>query len=562
MSSRSSVSRRIALRVFAVAAVAVAFDVALLASLTGASAGARTIVLVGAAAALAAAGLALVSIQRIVLGPVAEIMDRADKLSRNCIAGIERISAGLSRGDLTGKLEATTTPIEIKSDDEFGELARTINSIIATCQASITSLNAAQRNVLAIVTDAGTLNESAANGDLARRADASRYPGSYGELATGINRLIDSVSGPIREASTVLQQVAARDLTARMSGEYRGEYVAMQEALNQAVVNLDQALAEVSAAAEQVAGAGMEISSGSDALAHGAADQAASLEETTSSLTELASMSRLNAQNATQARALAGSARDIATQGVHEMTQLSQAMEQITKSSAETAKIVKTIDEIAFQTNLLALNAAVEAARAGDAGKGFAVVAEEVRSLAIRSAEAAKNTAVLIDESVRHAQSGSTLNQVVNGKLIEINTQVQNLSEVIGEIANTSASQSDGVQQLTDAAGQMNATTQGVASNAEEAASAAVELSSQAKTMQDLVSSFVITDGRRRRPAQPSRSVAKAPTTGKAPSPKGLSNRASAKTTSSGATRPAARPTAEALIPFDESDDDSVLSVF
>jgi len=566
MSSTSSVSRRIAVSVFSVAAVAVAFNLAILVSLGETAGSARTLVVVATVAVLAAAGVAFASLQRAILAPMGAIIDRASKLSRNCIAGIERIAAGMARGDLTGKLEATTSPIIVTSDDEFGELARTVNGIIATCQASISSLNAAQRNVLAIVTDAGRLNAAAADGDLSQRADASRYQGSYSELASGINHLMDSVSVPIRDASSVLQKLADRDLTARMTGAYRGEFVGMQDALNAAVTNLDQALAEVAAAAEQVAGAGEEISAGSDGLAHGAADQAASLEETTSSLTELASMAKLNAQNAAQARALAGSARDIATLGVQEMTQLSQAMDQITKSSAETAKIVKTIDEIAFQTNLLALNAAVEAARAGDAGKGFAVVAEEVRSLAIRSAEAAKNTASLIDESVRHAQSGNTFTHVVNGKLLEINTQVHNLGEVIGEIANTSESQADGVQQLTSAASQMNATTQTVASNAEEAASAAVELSSQAQTLQDLVNGFVITNGRPARAAHTPRTVTKAPAAApvKAPLParKPLGSRPPVKAAPASTVKPAPRESGEALIPFDDGDDESILSVF
>jgi methyl-accepting chemotaxis protein len=576
MSSTSSVSRRIAVSVFSVAASAVAFNLAILVSLGETAGSARALVVVATVAVLAAAGFAFVSLKRAILVPMGAIIDRASKLSRNCIAGIERIAAGMARGDLTGKLEATTSPINVTSDDEFGELARTVNGIIATCQASIASLNAAQRNVLAIVTDAGRLNAAAADGDLSQRADTSRYQGSYSELASGINHLMDSVSVPIRDASSVLQKLADRNLTARMAGAYRGEFVGMQDALNAAVTNLDQALAEVAAAAEQVAGAGGEISAGSDGLAHGAADQAASLEETTSSLTELASMAKLNAQNAAQARALAGSARDIATLGVQEMTQLSQAMDQITKSSAETAKIVKTIDEIAFQTNLLALNAAVEAARAGDAGKGFAVVAEEVRSLAIRSAEAAKNTASLIDESVRHAQSGNTFTHVVNGKLLEINTQVQNLGEVIGEIANTSASQSDGVQQLTSAASQMNATTQTVASNAEEAASAAVELSSQAQTLQDLVNSFVITNGRPARTphttrvAHTPRAITKAPAAvprkaplpSPVPAPKRLASRPPIKAAPVPIAKPAPRDSGEALIPFDDGDDESILSVF
>lgn len=592
MRAESSVSRKIAVAFAAIAGVTTVGNLAALYTLTvNAGRGAEWLLLLSTVASIAAGVFAYFAVTRAIVAPVLEIADRATRLSKNCIAGIERIASGMARGDLTGKLEATTQPLVIRSNDEIGQLAQTLNAIIATCQASIASLNAAQRNVLAIVTDASALNQAARQGELAHRVETSKHGGSYAELASGLNLVMDAVSVPLREASGVLQRVADRNLSARMTGTYSGEYVALQNALNSAVANLDQALEEVAASADQVAGAGNEISSGSDSLAHGAADQAASIEQTSASLSELASMARLNAENAAQARSLAGTAREIATDGVAEMTQLSEAMAQITKSSAETAKIVKTIDEIAFQTNLLALNAAVEAARAGDAGKGFAVVAEEVRSLAIRSAEAAKNTALLIEESVRHAQSGSRLNTVVNEKLHEINTQVQNLGTVISEIAGTSAQQSQGVDQMRNAASLMNSSTQQVASNAEESASAAVELSSQAQTLLDLVGSFELTNtaarhsathsSLKRPPSMASAASAKPGTSAitKLASPKatlvksstapGKSMGVATKAAAKPAARPMARPapaaakvSPEELIPFDDSDDDSILSVF
>jgi methyl-accepting chemotaxis protein len=234
-------------------------------------------------------------------------------------------------------------------------------------------------------------------------------------------------------------------------------------------------------------------------LADGASTQAAALEEVAASLQELTSMTTQSANSANQARALAGDAQSAAAEGLNSMQQLSSAMGRMKVGASATAKIIKTIDEIAFQTNLLALNAAVEAARAGDAGRGFAVVAEEVRALALRSAEAAKNTAGLIEESVRGVAAGVTLNEAVLDKLAHIARQAERVTSVIGEVAAASVQQEQGVGQIATALEQINQATQAVAAGAEETNAASVELRGNADQLAGGVARFTVTDARESR---------------------------------------------------------------
>jgi methyl-accepting chemotaxis protein len=243
---------------------------------------------------------------------------------------------------------------------------------------------------------------------------------------------------------------------------------------------------------EQLAGASNQISSASQSLAQGATEQAAGLEETSSSLEEMSSMTKQNAGNAQQANTLAADAKKAANNGSESMTRMDRAIKDIQKSSDETAKIIKVIDEIAFQTNLLALNAAVEAARAGEAGKGFAVVAEEVRNLAMRSAEAAKNTSNLIEQSVNNSRNGVQICSEVKKALDEIVSSIGKTTDLVGEIAASSNEQAQGVDQINTAVGQMDKVTQQNAANAEESASASGELGAQANVLIGIVDQLVI----------------------------------------------------------------------
>ncbi|HXE61716.1 MAG TPA: methyl-accepting chemotaxis protein [Gemmatimonadaceae bacterium] len=334
------------------------------------------------------------------------------------------------------------------------------------------------------------LIDAAKQGELTRRGDAARYRGAFHDLVSGVNETLDAVIAPVHEAAEVLERVASRDLRARMRGEYRGEHARIKQALNKTLGQLDEALAEVAMAAEQVAAGAGQVSAGSQLHAQGAAEQASSLEEVSSSLQEMGAMTRQNALSARDARQLSEATRDSAARGAQSMKRLADATDRITGAAAATARIVKTIDEIAFQTNLLALNAAVEAARAGDAGRGFAVVAEEVRNLAMRSAEAAKNTATLIEESVKHAEGGAAINREVMTSFGDITDHVNKVSVAMAEIAAGSEQQSQGIEQIAAGVEQMNAVTQQTAANAEESASAAEELSGQAEKMETLVGHF------------------------------------------------------------------------
>ena len=262
---------------------------------------------------------------------------------------------------------------------------------------------------------------------------------------------------------------------------------------------LKKIVGDLNNSANQVSAASEEVAQSSTQMAEGASEQASSLEETSASLEELTSMTNQNADNADQANQLAVQARSHADRGQTAMNRMLKSIDAIKRSSDDTARIIRTIDEIAFQTNLLALNAAVEAARAGEAGKGFAVVAEEVRSLAQRSADAAKNTSALIEGSQKHVLDGVEVSNEVNAILTEIVSAADKVAQFIAEVSAAVKEQALGLGQINTAVSQMDQVTQSNAANSEEAAAASEELSAQAEQMREMVDALVsLVDGQRK----------------------------------------------------------------
>jgi methyl-accepting chemotaxis protein len=352
------------------------------------------------------------------------------------------------------------------------------------------NLNGCIDAVNLLVADAGRLVEAAVAGRLETRADASRHQGEFRRVVEGVNQTLDAVLQPITEAAGVLERLAQRDLRARMSGSYQGDHARIKASLNATGEALHEALAQVASAVEQVSSASQQIAASAQAVAAGASEQAASLQATGTSLDAVAGMTSHATEEAHQASGLAQAARAAATEGATAVDQMQGAMQRIRASAEGTSQIIRDINDIAFQTNLLALNAAVEAARAGEAGRGFAVVAEEVRSLALRSKEAASKTEVLIRESVRQAGEGEATARQVAGSLGSLVTGISKVADLISEIATTARAQAGGIDQVAGAIGEMDKVTQQNAASAEQSSSAASELNGQAEELAAMVGSF------------------------------------------------------------------------
>ena len=326
-----------------------------------------------------------------------------------------------------------------------------------------------------------------AEGNLAVRVSGN-FMGDHAVLKDALNETLESL--PLQETMSVMQEMADGNLTVRMNGTYKGDSLKLKNAVNDTIEALNEILGNVSTTVEEVTRAAMQVSDTSTALSQGATEQAASLEEITSSMGEIGSQTRLNAENSNLANSLAHEARDAAEKGNSEMGQLTDAMNEINESSKNISKIIKVIDEIAFQTNLLALNAAVEAARAGRHGKGFAVVAEEVRNLAARSATAAKETSEMIENSIKTVERGAGLVSKTGDALSEIQNSSVKVADIIGEITTSSNEQAQGISQINEGLTQIDKVTQTNTASAEESASAAEELSSQSSQLRDLVGKF------------------------------------------------------------------------
>jgi methyl-accepting chemotaxis protein len=456
---------------------------------------AKTIVFIAAVLVVALALLFGFFIERGITSNVLAVVERVGTLRDSCISELRAALTALTRGDLDVVVGARAQVLPVTSKDEIGTLTQSVNDIITQTHATVESFEEARAILRHLIVETNRLADAARDGRLQERGDEGAFDGSFRELVQGINHTLDAVVAPVNAATVALERLAQRDLTARVTGEYKGDHARIAQSLNSALDNLSEALAAVASTAEGVAIGARQIDGGSKDLAHGASDQAASLEEVSASARELAAMTKRNAASAAEGRSLADGARQATSEGVGEARRLAEAIARIKASSEATAKIVKTIDEIAFQTNLLALNAAVEAARAGDSGRGFAVVADEVRSLAMRSADAARNTAQLIDESVKSTEQGVSLNAKVLTQLGEIDDRVNRVGQVVGEIAAASDEQARGVELIDRALDEMSHRTQAVAASADESEGASRNLLEQSDALRALVGEFKLEGG-------------------------------------------------------------------
>lgn len=327
-------------------------------------------------------------------------------------------------------------------------------------------------------------------GDLNIKLDQSKITNEFLPLTHTIETVVSSLKLPLRASMEVMKKLSEKDLTVTMDGDFKGEFAQFKDDINTACSSLAGTLEVVRDTVGRVRGGASELSRSAQSLAESNTQQAASLQETSSSLVEIDTQAKQNAEHSNQVVTLTNESMDIIEKAVAQMTQLAESVANIDKSSQEVSKIMKVIDEIAFQTNLLSLNAAVEAARAGKYGKGFAVVADEVRNLAGRSAEAAKTTAEMIENSVKEVEIGVHNSEKTREILNLVNESIKKVKDLSREVNEGALNQSNAIGEINNAFDQMNISVQRNSSISEETASASQDLSGDAGQLKEIVQTF------------------------------------------------------------------------
>ncbi|MBV6852061.1 MCP four helix bundle domain-containing protein [Xanthomonas campestris pv. mirabilis] len=387
-------------------------------------------------------------------------------------------------------LDAIVDAIEVLNEYARGDLRRDARRLPGSRAVLHESMDAAKASLLAINTEIKRLASAAAAGDFSARGDAQRFEHDFLRMVQDLNAMMQVSDTSLGTLSSVLQSIAAGDLTARMHGNFHGVFAKMRDDANATTEQLTRIVVRIQGAAGNISAATGEIAAGNQDLSQRTEQQAANLEETAASMEELTSTVKQNAESARQANQLAIGAARVAAQGGQIASKVVETMSGIESSSRKIADIISVIDGISFQTNILALNAAVEAARAGEQGRGFAVVASEVRTLAQRSTAAAKEIKSLIDDSVQRVAEGSLLVHSAGTTMAEIVTSVQRVTDIMGEISAASQEQSSGIEQVNQTVTQMDETTQQNAALVEEATAAARALEEQALGLTEAVAVF------------------------------------------------------------------------
>ncbi|WP_127168390.1 methyl-accepting chemotaxis protein [Xanthomonas sp. BRIP62415] len=374
----------------------------------------------------------------------------------------------------------------------IGDLSESMERLPGEKAVLTQTMDEVKANLSAMNIEIKQLAQSAANGDFTARGDADRFQYDFRVMVESLNLLMATADGNLQSLSSLLQSIAAGDLTARMTGEFKGVFAQMRDDANATAAQLAEIVGRIQQSAVSINSAASEIAAGNQDLSQRTEQQAANLEETAASMEELTSTVRQNAEHARQANQLAIGAAGVASQGGEIVSKVVGTMAGIEASSKKIADIISVIDGISFQTNILALNAAVEAARAGEQGRGFAVVASEVRTLAQRSTAAAKEIKTLIDDSVERVTEGSTLVHTAGTTMAEIVSSVQRVTDIMGEISAASQEQSAGIEQVNITVTQMDETTQQNAALVEEATAAARSMEEQAVQLTEAVAVFKI----------------------------------------------------------------------